>query len=45
MWQGEADSSAPGKVNWARVCNPKKLGGLSICNLEAWNLAAMGKLV
>ena len=45
LWHGEADSNAPGNVNWARICTPKKFDGLGIRYLVAWNLAAMGKLV
>ena len=45
LWHGKADSDTHGNMNWARVCTPKKLDGLSIRNLEVWNLATVGKHV
>lgn len=44
LWHGDPDNNAPGNVNWDRVCRPEKEGGLGVCNLYIWNLAAVGKI-
>ena len=44
LWNGKADSRSPENVRWEKVCRPKKEGGLGIRNLQAWNLAAVGKI-
>lgn len=45
LWFGISNSDKPGNVSWAKVCTPKKYGGLGIRHLDLWNKIAIGKVV
>ncbi|XP_058734106.1 uncharacterized protein LOC131605815 [Vicia villosa] len=40
IWAGSSSLSKKSPVAWKRVCTPIKQGGLSILNLQVWNLVA-----
>ena len=37
IWYIDDQSGAKPRVAWKQVCKPKAYGGLSICNIKAWN--------
>ncbi|XP_074278497.1 uncharacterized protein LOC141602085 [Silene latifolia] len=43
LWKGQALSHSPTLVAWDRVCLPKTQGGLGVCDLRRWNVAAVGR--
>ena len=45
LWSGDFQTMKPGYVAWNDVCKPKKVGGIGIRDVHAWNVAMMGKRV
>ncbi|XP_074315221.1 uncharacterized protein LOC141651405 [Silene latifolia] len=45
LWDGSFDHLRVPPVSWAKICSPKKVGGLGLRDSFVWNVAAMGKLV
>ena len=43
LWSGISGESKLHLVNWAKVCKPLQLGGLSIRCLRSFNSALLGK--
>lgn len=43
LWEGVKGEFKIIWVRWVDVCKPKKLGGLSICNLHLFNFSLLGK--
>lgn len=42
---GKEGISRKSPISWAKVCTPKKKGGLSLVNLEIWNRMCMVRLL
>ncbi|XP_074314789.1 uncharacterized protein LOC141650753 [Silene latifolia] len=45
LWKGGPYSSSNALVSWKQVCLPKEQGGLGVCDIRRWNVAAVGKYV
>ena len=45
LWKGKTDGPNAAKVGWESVTKPKAEGGLGLCNLTQWNIAAALKLI
>ncbi|XP_074289139.1 uncharacterized protein LOC141614280 [Silene latifolia] len=45
LWDGSVDHLRVPPVSWAKICSPKKEGGLGLRDSFVWNVAVMGKLV
>ncbi|XP_074293397.1 uncharacterized protein LOC141620421 [Silene latifolia] len=45
LWERSTEFSKAPRVAWAKVCVPKKEGGLGLKQSENWNAALIGKLV
>ncbi|XP_074277785.1 uncharacterized protein LOC141601405 [Silene latifolia] len=45
LWKGDAHSHSNALVSWKQVCLPKEQGGLGVCDIRRWNVAAVGKYV
>lgn len=43
IWVGARDTKAKPRIAWDKLCQPKKLGGLNLCNLQLWNDIALLK--